>query len=62
MPRRKVTYPEKPWKRDPAVVKRWQQLIDQGKSDGAKLRHENPEPAKGWQLWDWRTLEDKPQE
>lgn len=60
MPRRKIRHPEKPWIRDPAVLKRWQELIDEGK--GAPKQGIPAEPSKGWQLWDWKTLKDVPQE
>lgn len=58
MARRKVSYPEKPWIRDPAILKRWQALLDKGK-DPAKLR--TPQPKDGWLLYRWDTLEDAAQ-
>jgi len=58
MPKRKPSYPEKPWTPNPD---RWRKLIDSKKSHSSKLRSENPQPKGGWQLWDWKTLEDKPQ-
>jgi hypothetical protein len=59
MPKKKIRYLEKPWIRDPKVVQRFQELIDQGKE---KPPVKDPEPTGGWQLWDWKTLEDKPQD
>jgi hypothetical protein len=60
MPRRKLRLVEKPWIRDPAVVKRWQEIIDEGRR--LKGKSTPAEPSKGWELWDWRTLEDVPQD
>jgi len=60
MPRCKSRHVEKPWIRDPEVLKRWQELIDEGK--GTPKQGIPNKPSNGWQLWDWRTLEDKPQE
>lgn len=56
MPRRQPRYPEKPWKPDPV---KWAKVLEW--SGGAKLRREI-EPKGGWQLWDWKTLEDRPQD
>jgi len=54
MPRRRQSYPEKPWKPDPA---KWAKLLQ--KEEGGKIR--SPKPKDGWQLWRWDTLEDVPQ-
>jgi len=60
MPRRKIRYPEKPWIRDPEVVRRFQELIDKGKPP-VKCRSPD-KPVQGWQLWHWDTLQDVPQD
>jgi len=58
MPRRKSPFPEKPWRPDPA---KWEKLFERQSEDKDRdlLKRETPiEPVKGWQLWDWNTLED----
>lgn len=57
MPRRQIRYVEKPWKRDPAILKRWQALLDKGKGV-VKRDAREPKPKDGWQLWDWNNLTD----
>jgi hypothetical protein len=53
MPRRLQFYPEKPWKPDPA---KWRIYL-RAATDALQ-----PAPKDGWQLWDWRTLNDAPQD
>ena len=58
MPKRKSPYPEKPWHPDPA---KWQRHLEDRREDKTKdlAKCEAPtQPVKGWQLWNWNTLED----
>jgi len=57
MPRRKPRHEERPWQPDPI---KWAKLLEVPKSESSKMSRQI-EPKSGWQLWDWRTLEDKPQ-
>lgn len=57
MPKRIPRYREKPWVQDPDVQKRWQKILPKPKTKQGK----EIKPKGGWQLWDWRTLEDVPQ-
>jgi hypothetical protein len=59
MARRKVRHNEKPWIRDPAVVARWQVILDNCRPP--VKQKQDPQPKAGWQLFRWDTLEDVPQ-
>jgi hypothetical protein len=55
MPRRKPRHVERPWQPDP---EKWKKLLE--KKDTPKQG--TLQPKGGWQLWDWRTLQDVPQD
>jgi hypothetical protein len=56
MAKRRPKYPEKPWKPDPV---KWKKLLDK-KLESGTFRPPL-QPKGGWQLWDWISFEDKPQ-
>jgi hypothetical protein len=50
--------PPKPWKPD---IARWLPFLKEGQPVRI-VGVQQDEPTKGWQLFDWKTLEDRPQE
>ena len=56
MPRRKLIYPVKPHRMDARVEARFRELMGKKEKKAPEIA-----PKNGWQLWDWRTLEDVPQ-
>lgn len=60
MARYKVIHcpPPKPWKPD---IARWLPFLKEGQPVKV-VGVQQDEPTKGWQLWDWETMEDRQQE
>jgi len=56
MPRRQIRYPEKPHKMAPDIEKRFKAMMKKKK---APIEW-TPKPIKGWQLWEWNSLKDRP--
>jgi hypothetical protein len=59
MPRRKSPFPVKPHVMDPAIRRKFQAFIDQGKP---KPKPKEWKYKPKWGLWRWDTLEDVPQD
>lgn len=56
MARRLKKYPEKAHHMAPEIEKRFKDLIKKKKEPAGWA----PQPLKGWQLWEWDSLKDRP--